>query len=948
MKLQGGGIGGGSDDDPDRTPIELEMDMRAPVEGNLIFNQTGSLLVVGDSTGDVSVCDVVKAQRTSVLRSHVTPARAVFTEGEKGLNIFQSNNVFRSWDFGEGKISGPLESKPADEHPQKFMEKEEDGTYTLTHAGSGRIALQVKGVINCRRSRDGSKVRCTRKTAPADVYRVEVWDVAKRNIIFTRTCDSVDTGLSPDGRKLYLMRAVGKEYQIEVWDIVSGELKLRSPSIKSYWGASPTFSPDGTRISFGSVTGEAPVGKNWLMYRYTFHVWSTTDATRVLTVENVFSHYFNEDWSTLVLVSREGLAKWDFKNGAKRGVKFSAANNVLDILGVHNSRHSPKGNCWVFIATNANPSGTAILWNAETNRLHTLGAHSAMITWAEFSRDERYLLTSSNDGTVRLWDTHDGRLAVTLTLLNESDWLVTTPAGFFDGTPNAWKQLLWRFNQNNLDDGPVELYFNDFFHPNLLQDVLAGAAPRPKEGRELEKIDRRRPKVEIVAIGEGAAGALGEGRRVTVTVDVTDNAGRKEQPAHGKTSGAQDLRLLRNGSLVRVWHGDLFIPERGEGCERPSPNEPYRVRCRAEVPIVAGDNEFTAYAFNRDDVKSDDAVMSVKGAAALKRDGVLYVLGVGVNRYADAEYDLNYAVPDVMELAAAIEEQQARLGRSTKLRQYARVERITLTDERATKANILLALRLFAGGAEVEVPDDAPEALKVQLAKIRPAQPEDALLIYFAGHGTSRLERFYLLPHDYKGGGEKMLEEHGVSDVELNAALEKVDAGRLLMVLDTCRSGQVLGKENEGRAPMNSKGLAQLAYDKGMYILTAAQSRQAALEGLRLPDKRNRVAQIRHGLLTYTLLEAFNDASANSDGDDKLTEREWLDYAAGRVPQLQHEALRLGGPSRRWARRRAEWAFISKVGAGNGTESRSLQSPRVFYRRDTTSEPLVLATPRTR
>ena len=29
---------------------------------------------------------------------------------------------------------------------------------------------------------------------------------------------------------------------------------------------------------------------------------------------------------------------------------------------------------------------------------------------------------------------------------------------------------------------------------------------------------------------------------------------------------------------------------------------------------------------------------------------------------------------------------------------------------------------------------------------------------------------------------------------------------------------------------MNSKGLAQLAYEKGMYILTAAQSYQAALE----------------------------------------------------------------------------------------------------------------------
>ena len=41
---------------------------------------------------------------------------------------------------------------------------------------------------------------------------------------------------------------------------------------------------------------------------------------------------------------------------------------------------------------------------------------------------------------------------------------------------------------------------------------------------------------------------------------------------------------------------------------------------------------------------------------------------------------------------------------------------------------------------------------------------------------------------------------------------------------------------------MNSKGLAQLAYEKGMYILTAAQSYQAANEAERygtwVPDLR--------------------------------------------------------------------------------------------------------------
>jgi len=71
------------------------------------------------------------------------------------------------------------------------------------------------------------------------------------------------------------------------------------------------------------------------------------------------------------------------------------------------------------------------------------------------------------------------------------------------------------------------------------------------------------------------------------------------------------LRLFRNGSLVKVWHGDVL---RGKTSVLD-----------ATLPIVAGDNNLTAYAFNRDNVKSSDATLTVKGAesaaAAISRWG---------------------------------------------------------------------------------------------------------------------------------------------------------------------------------------------------------------------------------------------------------------------------------------------------------------------------------------
>ena len=100
---------------------------------------------------------------------------------------------------------------------------------------------------------------------------------------------------------------------------------------------------------------------------------------------------------------------------------------------------------------------------------------------------------------------------------------------------------------------------------------------------------------------------------------------------------------------------------------------------------------------------------------------------------------------------------------------------------------------------------------------------------------------------------------HSISDLELEQAFAQLDAGLTLMVIDACNSGQVLEAEEKRRGPMNSKGLAQLAYEKGMYILTAAQSYQAALEA----------AQLGHGYLTFALVEeGLKSAAADTEPRD--------------------------------------------------------------------------------
>ncbi len=396
-----------------------------------------------------------------------------------------------------------------------------------------------------------------------------------------------------------------------------------------------------------------------------------------------------------------------------------------------------------------------------------------------------------------------------------------------------------------------------------------------------------------------------------VKIDITDAPADKDNP---QGTGARDVRLFRNGSLVKVWHGDVL---KGQ----PS------ISLEEEITVTAGPNRLVAYAFNRDNVKSKDAPLVFTGAESLKRKGTAYIIAVGINEYANTQYNLKYATADAQSFGDEIRRRQAQIG------EFERVEVVQLLDKDATKANILTAIKRLAG-------EPGPPSLKAgPFDALKRVEPEDTVIIYYAGHGTAQAQRFYLIPHDlgYTGDRTKLTEEglktmlaHSISDLELEAAVEGLDAGHLLLIIDACNSGQALEAEEKRRGPMNSKGLAQLAYEKGMYILTAAQSFQAALEA----------AQLGHGYLTYALVEeGLKTPVADTEPKDGLLiAREWLNFATERVPQMQQEKMTQG--------RGLGLAIAFTEGEANtDPQKRTVQRPRVFYRRELEATPLVIAKP---
>jgi WD40 repeat protein len=491
-------------------------------------------------------------------------------------------------------------------------------------------------------------------------------------------------------------------------------------------------------------------------------------------------------------------------------------------------------------------------------------------------------------------------------------WVAVDDAGRFDNGDfeGATSIVKWRDPEQPSHVMPLEIFMRDYYTPKLLPRMLN--KEYLPEVRPISTLNRIQPKVEISGIKpkSGANGIVSV--RVKVESQQSETQSEKSRPLE---SGVFDLRLFRDGQLVARYPGPSLDEQRASGtiatdAEREGWRNQYRIAdsgariitmANVQLPQRAGIDHvvFTAYAFNRDRVKSETSppfpFKLSPPARPRKRRAYLITMATNANQ---SGWDLTLAVPSAEEAAALWTKKLKRDYEVVPVALESKTDDhgVILPNPTATKADLHAVLDILAG-RERNVSSQVRKAIDPR-KKLNTATPDDAVILYIASHGYADPEgRFYVIPFDtgirarLAGVDENMLTRCGrqpgrrtycataqefldrsISSDDLSSWWQGVDAGEMVMILDSCHSAAVPG-QGFRPGPLGDPGFGQLSYDKGMRILAATQ-----------PDKTARATSLNR--LGHTLLvEALR--IADEGPDQSITN--WLRSTERLLPQRAQE-----------------------------------------------------------
>ena len=705
-------------------------------------------------------------------------------------------------------------------------------------------------------SRDGKKILTTSKDKSACLWSSQTGQL--QNVLFGHTDEVTSATFSPDGKKIV---TTSNDKTAIIWDVASGKL-LATLRGHTSWVTSANFSLDGSKIVTGSwdktakkwdvSTGKllgtwsgvgsvdfisvSPDGKNLMTVGFSgVFIFDFTTGKRIWKIsENktrVRFANFSPDGKKIVIVY------WDNKNASL----LDASNGKLLELDLYKGDITEE-----LTSANFSPDGKKIMtighsvvliWDAVSGKLFSaLPKHyDRVYNSAKFSPNNKRIITTSNDHTIKIMNTINGNLVYTSIALDSNDYFSQIPSGYYLCSPGAAKLL--HYVTDDLKVITFEQLDVKYNRPDKVLEAIGNT------DTALIKSYRKAYQKRIKKLGIDTT-AFRDGYSVPEA-----DFKHRDEIEYEQKNGKLNLQISAGDSTYTLDRFNIWVNEvpiygqRGVNIKMKNTNT---IDTIVTINLSQGENRIETSITNVNGTESYRMPLNVNYTAAEKQKSITRFIGIGIDKFSDSQYNLQYSSKDIRDLAKKLKE---------KYKDDIIID--TLFNENVTLSNV--------------------KALK---QKLQQTSVNDKVIISYSGHGMlSKDYDYYLSTYTVNFQNP---EENGLPYDELENLLDSIPARKKLMLIDACHSGEVDKDERMAMQKMaDSLGLSKgiiieenttqtqrlglknsfemmqslfvnVGKSTGATIISAAAGNQFALER----------GDLKNGVFTYSILEAMEKNSS--------------------------------------------------------------------------------------
>lgn len=836
-------------------------DFYYPTNAHLSVDGT-KMLISSDSQKEATIWNIQKNDFVYLRGSTISSITTRISKDGHNTLITDADGVARIWDNQSGQLKNVLlpTSFPSNLTLYVNGEFSNDGKLAVTASdtksahvwdvNSGQLLAKLsdhsQNIVYASFSPDGKKIITASADSSANIFQLDPasnkWLLYKK---IKQALPLVKAFFSPDGKNIITINITidslsKRDFFINptLWDANTAKFKFSFEKKRNIIISNVEFSPDSKKL----LVEDDEVG---------ITIWDIS-AEKIIPIKTKFpkqaktsTDFLDFGTSAFSADGKKIVSYRKTSNSSKliitNAITFNeiAVNNDFNDFGYpRNLQFSPDGTKIITPITSINGSSNDVeIYDSNTGKyLFSLKGHDDEVLNVNYSKDGKYIITTSSDNTMKKW-TAEGKLLYTFLAIGYgNDYLLVDEFNRYDGSEGARNLLYFTCGTEIIELNQLKSLS---WEPGLVEK-LNGTNKESITAKKINDIDicNVTPVVEQKGYNNG-----------WYNFTITERRG-----------GIGQIQLYINGKMIKDDYILSTLPKNGDIYQLSLSNNDGEIKSRFQP---GKSNIITVKATTKNgNLSSQEASFETGIIEKSTANTNIYIVSIGISDYKGEALKLNFAAKDAESFAATMQQSAKNL--------------FNISND-----NHVFNYLFTTSKKNPNKPTKA--AIIQQLSDIeKVAKANDILVIFFAGHGEmiSGSKEFYLLMQEAASFDLEMVEkEVAINTQELNDWMRQIKANKQLLILDACKSGQAIENLQDlvvkrGGSSDQLRALENLKDKTGTFILSAASSGQLA----------NESGKFGQGLLTYSLLDGIKTGEGLKDNQIDVTR--WFNTAGDKVRNL--------------------------------------------------------------